>query len=176
MALLRSGRGAREAVALQRCYQLTRQSKRHPTRTERFRESAIERIDFAPPLIRVWSLDSYNGEAVEHLETHGLGAAGGGLDVSRSASPAKAPPVPGSATFNPHKPDYDSEIRLVEMSSQTVQRDGQLPTRGAELRLVPEPNDWERYKDIIAELYMRRNMNLAQVRIEMEKRYGIKAT
>lgn len=84
--------------------------------------------------------------------------------------------VPNNASFDPQAPVDVSGLHLVARTPQADRRVGQLVTRSAERLVFPESNDWERYREIIQDLYMKRNMSLAQVKTEMEEHHKFKAT
>lgn len=162
----------------------------HPTSTERFEQSDIGGIDFAPPLIRVWSLDDYFDDAINDTD-HELSEPPLSSDASSSPEQSGSQPK----TPEPFKPDQSTvdgkpidigfvkerqsdspEIGLSDEPSYSYHATGLLPTTASDQLTIPDQDDWERYKSVIEDLYMRQNLNLAQVRHVMETNYGIRAT
>lgn len=162
----------------------------HPTSSERVQQSEIRDIDFAPPLIRVWSLDDYFDDAINDTN-HELSEPPLTLDASsspeESGSQPKTPepfkressPVAGKSVDIAFVKERQSEIPetgLADEPSHSYHATGLLPTTASDQRIIPDQDDWERYKSVIENLYMRQNLNLAQVRHVMETNYGIRAT
>lgn len=162
----------------------------HPTSGERFRESDIREIDFAPPSIRVWSLDDYFDDTINDAG-HELSGPPFASDASsspkQSESQPKTPepfrPVPIRVEGKPvdiesvkERQSESPETGLADEPSHPYHAACPLPTTAPGRRIVPDQDDWERYKSVIEDLYMRQNLNLAQVRNVMESNYGIRAT
>lgn len=162
----------------------------HPTSGERLRESDIREIDFAPPSIRVWSLDDYFDDTINDTD-HELSEPPFVSDASSSPEqPESQPKTPESFRPDPvtgeEKPvdigfvkerqSESPETGLVDKASHPYHAADPLATTAPDRRTVPDQDDWERYKNVIEDLYMRQNLNLAQVRNVMESKYGIRAT
>lgn len=162
----------------------------HPTSSERVQQSDIGGIDFAPPLIRVWSLDDYFDDAVDDTD-HELSvppfASDAGSSPGQSGSQPKTPdPVkPDPETVEGKPVDIGSvkerrsdspEVGLADEASHSYYATDPLPIAAPDRRIIPDQDDWERYKSVIEDLYMRQNLNLSQVRNVMESDYGIRAT
>lgn len=161
----------------------------HPTSSERLQQSDIHGINFAPPLIRVWSLDDYFDDAIDtdHELSEPPLASDASSSPEQSGSQPKTPEplmthqvkveeTPVDVGFVKERQSVSPEAGLTEKTYHSYHATGSLPTIAPEQRIIPDQNDWERYKNVIEDLYMRQNLNLAQVRNVMESNYGIRAT
>lgn len=162
----------------------------HPTSSERLRQFEIHQINFEPPVIRIWSLDDYFPEAVEyhgHELSEPFYASDASSSPEQSGNRAKAPaslrPQLASVAGEPldlgcvkERQKDSPETGLVDKASFPHRALDSVPTTAPGQRFFPDEDDWERYKSVIEDLYMRKSFSLAQVRNVMESNYGIKAT
>lgn len=162
----------------------------HPTSGERLQQTDFHRVDFEPPVIRIWSLDDYFSDTIDdtnHAPSESPILSGASSSSEHSGSQSKTQtPVRLRSTETEERPvdvqaveerKADSpEAGLVDKGPLSDHVRSSLLTEAHTQQAVPDQNDWERYKDVIQDLYMRQNLNLAQVRNVMETNYGIRAT
>lgn len=162
----------------------------HPTSGERLQQSDFHGIDFEPPVIRIWSLDDYFSDTTDDSnhtlsESHFLSEASSSPEHSGSQSRTSMPSSSRSAETEERPVDIqvvqerksnNPDASLADKAPLSDHVKSSLPTEAHTQQAVPDQNDWERYKDVIEDLYMRQNLNLSQVRNVMESNYGIRAT
>jgi hypothetical protein len=158
----------------------------HSTSGERLQQSDVQGVDFEPPALRLWSLDDYLNDEIDDANP-ALSESPFISEASSSASQSKTPtpfrprpaevegPLVDAEPVKERKGD-STETDLADKTSCPCRAKGSLPARASEQQIIPDQDDWEQYKHVIEDLYMRQNPNLAQVQNVMESNYGIRAT